>query len=133
MSRYRHWWWPNVARALRTYPYLKSLQGEDPDVVVTPSYSGMPRGGGSSRPTERAAAKRRLSEREETFVAAVDRAMASAEQWPDGQAVIKLIQMVDFQRRYTVTGAALKLHMSEATAKRRRARFIDLVGLFYGF
>jgi DNA replication protein DnaC len=34
---------------------------------------------------------------------------------------------------YTVTGAALKLHMSEATAKRRRARFIDLVGLFYGF
>lgn len=133
MSKYRYWWWPNVARALRTYPYLKKLQAEPPDTVITPSYTGMPRGGGNARPTERAMMKRKLSQREEDFINAVDRALIDVARWPDGKAIIRLIELVDFQRRYTIAGAAMVVHVSEKTAKRRRARFIELVGLYYGF
>lgn len=133
MSKYRYWWWPNVARALRTYPYLKMLQQAAPDVVVTPSYSGMPHGGGDPRPTERSATHRRLTAREEDFVRAVDKALVEVTKWHDGKEVSRLIQMVDFQRRYTVCGAARCLHMSEATASRRRRKFVEMVGRFYGF
>ena len=133
MSKYRYWWWPNVARALRTYPYLKKLQAEPPDMVITPSYTGMPRGGGNARPTERAMMKRKLSQREEDFVHAVDQALAEVAKWPDAREVTRLIQLVDFQRRFTVNGAAMYLHMSERTARRRRQRFVEMVGVFYGF
>ncbi len=133
MSRYQHWWWPNVARALRTYPYLKALQQSDPNVIVTPSYSGMPRGGGNSRPTEHVATQRKLSAREEDFVNAVDRALSIVAQWPDGAITVRLIDLVDFKRTHTIDGAAIRLHMSERTARRRRWKFIALVGEFYGF
>lgn len=122
-----------MARALRTYPYLKKLQSEDPDVVVTPSYNGMPRGGDNSRPTENVAMRRRLSQREEDFVKAVDNALFEVATWPDGAITVRLIDLVDFKRTHTIEGASYRLHMSERTARRKRWKFIALVGGFYGF
>ncbi len=133
MSKYRYWWWPNVQRALRTYPYLKALQQAAPDVVVTPSYSGMPHGGGDPRPTERSATHRRLSQREEEFVRAVDAALCEVSRWPDGQALIRLIELVDFKRTHTIGGAAYRLHLSERTARRKHWRFVALVGEYCGY
>jgi len=131
--RYKHWWHPNVVKLLRIYPYLKALQQSDPDVVITPAYSGMPRGGGNSRPTENVATRRKLSAREEDLVNAVDHALWEVATWPDGAVIVRLVDMVDFKRRYTLEGAAMVLHMSRDVAYRKRSRFIYLVGKNCGF
>lgn len=77
--------------------------------------------------------RRRLSQREEDFVSAVDRALFTTTQWPDGAVTVRLIDLVDFKRTHTLEGAAYRLHMSERTARRKRWKFIALVGEFYGF
>ena len=132
MSKYRHWWRPNVERALRVYPYLKAAKQAAQAQSVTPSYSGMPRGGGTSRSTENAAL-RHFSPQEEKLLNAVDRAITEISRHRDGAEVLQIVKMVDFDRRYTITGAALVLHMSEHTARRRRSRFVDLVGKYMDF
>ena len=133
MSRYRNRWRTNLVNEIRRYPALKAIQTDAPDVAMTPSYSGMPGGGGGSRPTEQAAAKPRLTKQEEEIVSAVDRAIEAVLLWPNGQEIVRLVTMVDFQRHYTVPGAALKLNVSERTAVSMRSRFIDVYGRKRGF
>ena len=132
MSKYRPWWRPNVGRALRIYPYLKAAKQAAQAQSVTPSYSGMPRGGGSSRSTENAAL-RHFSAQEEKLLSAVDRAIEEISRHRDGVEVLQIVKMVDFDRRYTVEGAAMELHMHRNTASNRRTRFIDLVGKYMDF
>lgn len=132
MSKYRHWWRPNVERALHVYPYLKAAKQDVQAQSVTASYSGMPRGGGPSRSTENAA-MRMLSPQEEKLVDAVDRAIAEISHHRDGAEVLRIVKMVDFDRRYTVEGAAMELHMHRNSASNRRTRFIDLVGKYMDF
>lgn len=132
MSKYRHWWRPNVERALRVYPYLKAAKQAAQAQSVTPSYSGMPRGGGTSRSTENAAL-RHFSPQEEKLLDAVDRAIAEISRHRDGAEVLNIVKMVDFDRRYTVEGAAMALYMHRVTASEKRTRFIDLVGKYMDF
>lgn len=132
MSKYRHWWRPNVERALHVYPYLKAAKQDVQAQSVTASYSGMPRGGGPSRSTENAA-MRMLSPQEEKLVDAVDRAIAEISHHRDGAEVLRIVKMVDFDRRYTVEGAAMALYMHRVTASEKRTRFIDLVGKYMDF
>jgi len=132
VSKYRHWWRPNVERALHVYPYLKAAKQDAQAQSVTASYSGMPRGGGPSRSTENAA-MRMLSPQEEKLVDAVDRAIAEISHHRDGAEVLRIVKMVDFDRRYTVEGAAMALYMHRVTASEKRTRFIDLVGKYMDF
>lgn len=132
MSKYRHWWRPNVERALRVYPYLKAVKQDAQAQSVTPAYAVMPRGGGQSRSTENAAA-RQLSAQEEKLLDAVDRAIAEISRHRDGAEVLQIVKMVDFDRRYTVEGAAMALYMHRVTASEKRTRFIDLVGKYMDF
>lgn len=132
MSKYRHWWRPNVERALHVYPYLKAAKQDVQAQSVTASYFGMPRGGGPSRSTENAA-MRMLSPQEEKLVDAVDRAIAEISHHRDGAEVLRIVKMVDFDRRYTVEGAAMALYMHRVTASEKRTRFIDLVGKYMDF
>ena len=126
MSKYRHWWRPNVERALRVYPYLKAAKQAAQEQSITPSYTGMPRGGGISRTTENAAT-RHFSAQEEKILDAVDRAIAEVSKHRDGQEVLRIVEMVDFKRSHTLEVAAMALFMHRVTASDKRTRFVDLV------
>ncbi len=132
MSKYRHWWRPNVERALRVYPYLKAAKQAAQEQSITPSYTGMPRGGGISRTTENAAT-RHFSAQEEKILDAVDRAIAEVSKHRDGQDVLRIVEMVDFKRSHTLEGAAMALFMHRVTASDKRTRFVDLVGKYMDF
>ena len=132
MSKYRHWWRPNVERALRVYPYLKASKQAAQEQSITPSYTGMPRGGGISRTTENAAT-RHFSAQEEKILDAVDRAIAEVSKHRDGQDVLRIVEMVDFKRSHTLEGAAMALFMHRVTASDKRTRFVDLVGKYMDF
>lgn len=121
-----------MERALRVYPYLKAAKQAAQAQSVTPSYSGMPRGGGTSRSTENAAL-RHFSPQEEKLLNAVDRAITEISRHRDGAEVLQIVKMVDFDRRYTVEGAAMALYMHRVTASEKRTRFIDLVGKYMDF
>ena len=132
MSKYRNWWRPTVERALKIYPYLKAAKMEAMAQTVTANDSAVPRGRAASRTTERAAT-RQFSKQEELLLNAVDRAIAEISHHRDGAEVLKVVKLVDFDRRYTIEGAAMELHMHRNTASSRRARFIDLVGKYMDF
>ena len=117
---------------MRIYPYLKAAKQVAQEQSITPSYSGMPRGCGPSRSTENAAL-RHFSPQEEKLLSAVDRAIAEVSHHRDGAEVLQIVKMVDFDRRYTVEGAAMELHMHRNSASSRRTRFIDLVGKYMDF
>lgn len=117
---------------MRIYPYLKAAKQAAQSQSLTPSYSGMPRGGGQTRSTE-SAAMRHFSPQEERLIAAVDRAIAEILNHRDGVEVLQIVKLVDWDRRYNVEGAAMALHMHRNTASSRRARFIDLVGKYMDF
>lgn len=132
MSKYKHWYRYIVVTMLRAYPALKAEKAARQSGAMTANYSGMPRSGVARRTTEDVAA-RGLSSQEDAIIDAVDKAIETMRYHRDGAEVLKIIKMVDFDRRYTVEGAAVELHMSRGTAIARRSRFIDLVGKYMGY
>jgi len=132
MSKYRHWWRPNVERALKVYPFLKAKKADMQSGSSTANYSGMPRSGDVSRTTEQLAT-RQLSPQEEKLIDAVDRAIEEIRRHRDGADVLRIVEMVDFKRSHTMDGAALAIHMHRVTASNKRTRFVDMVGKNMGW
>ena len=64
--------------------------------------------------------------------AAVEAASVETAVLPDGEGRLELVQMVFFDRSHTLEGAALRLHLSYATARRRQADFVRCVGKHLG-
>lgn len=132
MSKYRHWWRPTVERAIRQYPELKELKQELMKQSVTASYSGMPRGGKAGRSTENAAL-RDLTTQENAIIEAVEAAFVVISGCRDGDTVLRIVELVDFKKQYTVAGAAVSLNVSLRTATDKRTRFVDAVGKIMGY
>ena len=59
---------------------------------------------------------------------AVESAIREAEALPNGEARLKLIDLVHWKRTHNLEGAAVELHFSEATAKRYHGDFVRAVG-----
>lgn len=133
MSKYRHWWRPNVERALKQYPYLKAKKADLQAGSSTANYSGMPRSGSDVSRTTELLATRQLPPQEERLVEAVDRAIEEIGRHRDGADVLKIVDMVDFKQSHTLEDAALALYMHRMTASDKRTRFIDMVGRNMGF
>lgn len=132
MSKYRHWWYPNIARELRAYPALLAKKDALRGQTVTAKYSPDPKGGGASRSTENIALKD-LPPREAASVDAISSALDEVARRKDGGDIIKLVDMVYFRRSHTIQGAALTLSMTEITAKRKNGDFITLVAKKLGY
>lgn len=50
--------------------------------------------------------------------AAIDRAIVRLAKKPEGDAILKLANLVYFRKEYTINGAAMKIGISERTASR---------------
>ena len=132
MSKYRHWWRPNVERELKAYPELKRKKNELQKVTTTPVYGPTTHGPGVSDPTA-SAALRQLPDIEERVVSSIDAAIEETLKCSDGQEVMRLINMVYFKQSHTLTGAAMAAYVSMRTAHRRVNRFIYCVAKHGGY
>ena len=131
MSRPRYSWWPYVKSMIRKYPALERQYNDLHNQSITPSYSGMP-GGGGGRSLE-AVAIRELPHNEQREYEAVRRAIETTERYKNGRDRLSIIRMVLWDKRYTLEGAALMVPCSIATAWRWHGEFIRMVGSYYGF
>ena len=97
---------------------------------VTPNYSLAPGGSGISNPTEQAAIRLTTS----TYILSLERGISAVDrvlsQLDDNDKA--LINLIYWQRSYTVVGAAAKIGWSSAQAYRRLNKILCLVALEEG-
>lgn len=131
MSKPRYDWWPYVKGMIRRYPALKEQYDDLHSPSLVADYSGMPHGGGSGRSLESLAVRELPSNSQREFEA-VRRAIWQTERYPNGRQRLSIIQMVLWDKRYTLEGAALMIPCGIATAWRWHQDFIRQVAKNYG-
>lgn len=104
MSKPREYWWSYAKAMIRVYPELK----------------------------RKAEAQEPLSNTKQRELAAVTQAIERTRQMQTGDIRLSVVDMVLWQKGYTVDSAAVKHHCSKATAERYHGEFIHLVGECYG-
>lgn len=132
MSRPKFWWYSNVVRAIRCYPVLERAKADKQTPSIVANYSGMPRGGGTSRTTEQCAA-RGLSEQEEAVIDAIRLAIAEFENRPNGRDVINVVNLYHWKQRGNFDFIGGKLHIGKRTVERYNSRFIYAVARNLGY
>ena len=123
MSKPRHSWYFIVQKVLRNYPELYRRREEMRHQQTTAAYSGMPGGGSDPRKTE-AIATKQLKPREEADLEAVLATIQTVGRWRDGGLILRLVELVDWQKTHTIQGAAIALSIGERTAQRMRSQFL---------
>lgn len=89
-----------------------------------------------SKPVEAAVERKMMQARYlylQQAVGAVEEAIESVLRKPQGDLTIKLFNMVYYDRSHTISGAAQKLCIGEATAKRYTNYFLKMVAISMGF
>ncbi len=116
-----------VLNVVRLYPRLVEQLEEKRAAAMSLTAAGG--AGGASlpgKPTERAALVT-LGEQEQRWLEAVAGAIRDTKALSDGAERLRLIDLLFWRRTHTMQGAALKLHISYRTARRRRWDFLRLV------
>lgn len=132
MSKPRERWWGYARNMIRAYPALKKALAELHTQSMVANMNGMPRGGGAGRIIE-SVALRQLPEDDQKDFDAVSRAIEETELMADGRLHVDLISMVYWSRRnLRLKDAAMKLNISEQTAKLWHRDFVRLVGKHRG-
>ena len=132
MSKPRERWWGYARNMIRAYPALKKAWAELHTQSMVANMNGMPRGGGAGRTIE-SVALRQLPEDDQKDFDAVSRAIEETELMADGRLHVDLISMVYWSRRnLRLKDAAVKLNISEQTAKLWHRDFVRLVGRYRG-
>ncbi len=131
MSKPRYDWWPYIKGMIRRYPALAAEYEELKQTKITTQFSGMPHGAGISDPTA-AAALRQMSTVNQIEYSAVHNAIETTKTYRDGEARIKVIKLVYWDRTHRLVGAAMEVHSSEPTVIRWHGEFIRLVAQNFG-
>lgn len=133
MSKPRFVWWGFMRGMIREYPKLKRDLEDLQEQSITANLSGMPRGGGNGRSVE-VLAMRQLPPDSMAMYEAVSLAKKLTLIRPDGKDRIRLISMMYWDKKtLKMQSAALRLHISDPTAKRWHGDFVRLVAQCYGF
>lgn len=111
---------------IRRYPQLRQEYEALHAATLTAAYTGMPRAAGDGRSLEAVALRELPSVRQNEYDA-VRRAVELTEKYPNGQARLKVIRLVFWDRGHTLEGAALKVPCSPSCAKEWHGDFIRLV------
>lgn len=133
MSKPRERWWGFARRMIRDYPALKRAWNDLHAQSMVADMSGNQRGGYAGR-NEVSSVLYQLSADDQKDFDAVSRAIEETEKLADGRLHIDLITMVYWSRRnLLLKDAAVKLNISEQTAKFWHRDFVRLVGKYRGF
>ena len=133
MSSPRYDWWPYVKGMIRRYPELCARQEELRRTKMSPNLTGMPGAHGQTSDPVADAALRELPEINHREMEAVRQAIAETLTLDTGEERLQVIRCVFWDKKHTLEGAAMKLHISYVTARRWHGEFIRLVGKVFGF
>lgn len=132
MSKPRYHWWAYAKAMVRLYPQLKREYDTLHAQRITGDPARVPGGkGGASRSTE-ITALRQLPPARQREYDAVTQAIELTKKRQNGADRLALIDLVFWKQSHKLDGAALKLYISEQTARRYHTEFIRLVGFCYG-
>ena len=132
MSLYKYWWRPNIDRALKQYPELIKHKRELQEARIISSYTPTTSTGSVARGTEMLAL-RTLPAQEQRWIDAIEKAISETKGIPNGEVILSLIRMIYFTGRYSFSGAAMELFISESTAKRYVQKFVICVAKYAGY
>ena len=131
MSKPRYPWWGYVRSMVYRYPALRDQHDAAMLMQTTPAYSGMSGGGGDGRGLENLVL-RALTRNEAREYEAVAAAIRQTDEAANGALKLRMIRLVYWDRSHTLTGAAMALHIGEATAWRWHGVFIRQVARNFG-
>lgn len=131
MSKPRYIWWGYVKNMIRNYPALSEKYKDLHEQSVIANYSGMPRGGDTSRSVEEIAV-RELPSTEQREYEAVRLAILQTERCKNGRERMRVIRLVFWDRSHTLEGAALMVPCHYKTAQKWHNEFIRLVAKNFG-
>lgn len=133
MSKPKYRWWGFARRMIRDYPALKVVVDDLHRQQITASASAMPRGGGAGRTVE-TVALRKLPPGDQDVYDAVTKAIEITRLMPTGSERIAMIRYMYWGRQsHRLKDAAIRVHVSDRTAKQWHGDFVRLVGRCYGF
>ena len=131
MSNPRYDWWRYVKGMIYRYPALCDQHSQAMAQKITPSYAAQPSSSESSRTTEDLVA-RAMSRTNIREFDAVRLAIQQTENVKGGDAQLRLIRLIYWERTHTLSGAAMEVHISVPTAKRWHGDFIRRVAQNFG-
>lgn len=131
MSKPREKWWGYIKAVIRSYPELKRRYDELKEQSLSAPLTGMPAAHKVSSPTEQAAL-RQLNPTAQRELDAVSGAISRTGMMIDGDARLRMIDMVYWRRTHTLEGAALRVHVSTRTALTWHGEFVRLVAKLMG-
>lgn len=126
MARKSNGWRRAARSAAFDYPELRRQLRDLQAQSITPNLSGMPGGGEPGRSTEDAAL-RQLPYAQQRRLDAVEQAVSISSNLTSGLSRVRLIELVYFQRKYTIEGAAMQIPCSVQTAWTWNNDFLLLV------
>lgn len=116
-----------MRRIVRRFPRRRAEHKEALAQSMTANHNGMPRGGGDGHGMEAQIIREMGTERYIEYDC-VDWALAQVRRLQDGPDILALLDMMYWRKpHYTLEEAALHIPVSEPTAKRWHATFINLV------
>lgn len=123
MKRKRYSWWPYIKTVVRRYPDMKHEFNELIRPRITTSYSMAAGGSNQASRTTENTALRILSSGTVQELEAIEKTIRHTKELTDGEDRMKLIDLVYWRQSHNLHGAALKLNISYATAKRWNENF----------
>ena len=129
MTRYD--WWGYVKGMIRRYPALSAEHDALMEQGITVNYDAIGHSTEASRTVEEIAI-RGLPTTHEREYWAVRHAIETTQKLNGGGLRLAIIDCVFFRGSHTLTGAAVKCHVSTRTARRYHTEFIRLVASYYG-
>ena len=132
VSNPRYDWWPYVKGMIRRYPELCARERELHETSVTPRYGGTGGGHGGRSDSTAQAALRELPAVNRKELDAVQKAIGTTRKLETCGQRLRMVKMVYWDRTYTLEGAAMRLNVSLATAKRWNGEFIREVAEQFG-
>ena len=132
MSKPRYHWWAYAKAMVRLYPQLKREYDALHTQKVTADPERIPGGrGGVSRAVE-ITALRQLPPARQAEYDAVTQAIELTKKRQNSADRLALIDLVFWKGTHKLEGAAMKLYISDSTARRYHTDFLRLVGFCRG-
>ena len=127
MSSPRHNWWGYALNIIRDYPAYQDTLDALREQNITATATGLPRGGGVSRTTEGVAMRVLPREQRAEYDAVCD-AIKRAKMNKEAKLYMSVVTW-NLWRGHKIRDTAVKLYISESTARLYRWDFVMWVGI----
>lgn len=132
MSKPRYDWWSYVKGMIRRYPELCAKEKALRETCLSPKLSGQPGGKGRASDPTADAAIRELPEINRRELESVRKAIEETRLLDTGEERLRMIRLVFWERKYTLEGAANKLHRCKRAIVQWHGEFIYKVAENFG-